>query len=574
MDAFCAQSGGDWHWRGARTAHFDPSRVLLMLSDGGSDQTRMVEFDCDAGALVEGGFDLPPSRSSVNWLDEDTLLWASAAPGDATRASWPGTVRRLTRAGGMEAAEELFRAEPDDVAAHGFSLPQADGGRLLGVARVIAIGKTEVTLFLPDGPMVVPSPTDTNVQLTDSHFAYVVTETGGAPGALMLGRHSDGGTREIWRPGPGQAVRGGSVILLENWLLWSQTDRLRPSLWALSLRDPDAAPQMIEPPEQAELMVLGAHDATPGREAGTKAEPLVLHLQGLLRSPVSFLFDLDAGPEGARFEKLLEQPQEFDPSGLVVELFEATSDDGTKVPYHLVRPEGEGPVPAVVYGYGGFSVGIQAHYNRVVGALWLERGGAYVVAHIRGGDELGPEWHLQAKGAGRPLAYADFAAIAADLAARGVTTPAQTGCHGGSNGGLLTGVMLNRYPEHFGAVWSDVGVYDMLRFHKFPAGRAWIDEYGDPDDPEAAEWLRAYSPLHTVPGSDTALPAALITTSDNDDRVDPSHARRYAAALLEAGHSPNFYQHGGGHGGGGSSHAQAREAALGYGFLAHHLGLR
>jgi prolyl oligopeptidase len=244
------------------------------------------------------------------------------------------------------------------------------------------------------------------------------------------------------------------------------------------------------------------------------------------------------------------------------------------VPYHLVRPENpDGPVPVLVHGYGGFGVSSLPHYTPVVGALWLERGGAYVVAHIRGGSELGPEWHLAAKGPGREKAFEDFAAIARDLAEAGISTPAQIACRGGSNGGLLTGVMLTRYPDLFGAIWSSVGLYDMLRFHEFPAGKVWIGEFGDPNDPKAAAWLRAYSPLHNIPGSDIRLPPTLLTTSDNDDRVDPSHARRFAAALKDKGHRPTFYQHGGGHGGGGSSRSRAREAALGYGFLAKHLEL-
>ena len=211
----------------------------------------------------------------------------------------------------------------------------------------------------------------------------------------------------------------------------------------------------------------------------------------------------------------------------------------------------------------------------MTGKTWIERGGAYVQAYIRGGAELGPDWHLAAKGPGRHRAFEDFAAVAADLVARGITTPDRIACHGGSNGGLLCGVMLTRYPTHFGAVWASVGVHDMLRFAHFPAGKAWIDEYGDPQDATARAWLLAYSPLHNVPPDDPArpLPPALIDTSHHDDRVDPSHSRRFAAALQAGGHRPFYHEHQGGHGGGGGSHEKAAERALGLAFLRHALRL-
>jgi prolyl oligopeptidase len=197
-----------------------------------------------------------------------------------------------------------------------------------------------------------------------------------------------------------------------------------------------------------------------------------------------------------------------------------------------------------------------------------------VQGYIRGGGEFGTAWHLAAKGEKRKHGFADFAAIARDLVQRGYTTADQIACHGGSNGGLLCGVMLTRYPDLFGAVWATVGVYDQLRYHLFPAGAGWIDEYGDPDDPQAREWLRAYSPMHNVAASgDQSYPPALIDTNETDDRVDPSHSRRFAALLEQAGQPVCFHSRAGGHGGGGQTTEAAREQALGYAFLRHALSL-
>ncbi len=251
-------------------------------------------------------------------------------------------------------------------------------------------------------------------------------------------------------------------------------------------------------------------------------------------------------------------------------LLEATSEDGTKVPYHIVLPKAwtKGELPVLQYGYGGFDVALGPYYSGVIGR-WLEQGNAYVMAYIRGGGEFGPNWHRTAKGHGRHRAFADFAAVARDLVARGYTTPSRIAGSGGSNGGLLTGVMTTRYPQDFGAIWCQVPVLDMTRFHVFPAGKAWIDEYGDPDNPADRDYLLSYSPLHNVkPASEATYPSIYIESSSNDDRVHPSHARRFAAQLEALGHHPLFHEFGsGGHGGDGASTERATRTAMGYSFL-------
>jgi prolyl oligopeptidase len=364
----------------------------------------------------------------------------------------------------------------------------------------------------------------------------------------------------VFTPGPRQAVKAETLFLFRGWLIWTETDNLVPRLMALQLDQ--CTPQVVPLPEGTESFWLGTFDANADAGDGT----LVLHASGFLMPPRTYLFDLHNGVEGVTYRPLLTQPSRFDATGMTVELLMARSMDGTEVPYHLIRPAGTGPLPVMLYGYGGYAVSLEPGYDAITGKLWLEKGGAYVMAHIRGGGELGPDWWTAAKGPERHKAFEDFVAIARDLVARGISTPAQIGCNGGSNGGLLCGVMLTRYPDDFGAVWANVGVHDMLRYHLFPSGRGWIDEYGDPDDPAARDWLLAYSPLQNVDHS-RAYPPALIDTSDSDDRVHPSHSRRFAAALRGAGKDTLFYSHAGGHGGGGGSDEKAREMALGYAFM-------
>lgn len=572
LDAHCAATGQVWVWRGAETSGFDPARVLMRLSLEGSDLTQYREFDLVAKDFVPGGFDIGPERGGLAWAGPDAVLWSSAASGDATAAGWPGTIRRLRRGQAPEAAEMLFRTDAGNLLAQGWATRA--GGPDWIEARIVmrAIGKAEITLLRPGKPpLVLPAPSDCTPSFCHSHLAYVAQDEGPHPaGTLVLAPLEGGPERVLFRPSAGAAVSPEDLAFGTGHLLWIETHWLEPRLMALDLRSPDAAPRQIRPPVAGQTLALGFYDANADAGDGT----LALQISGFLTPPQTWLFDLSRGIDGIAFRPLYAQPARFDATGAEVQLWKARSADGTEVPYHIVLPKGHagrGDLPVLQYGYGGFGVSLGPWYDPVTGKLWIERGGAYVIAYIRGGAELGPAWHLQAKGAGRAKAFEDFVAVARDLVARGITRPDRIACHGGSNGGLLCGVMLTRYPQDFGAVWASVGVMDMLRFAHFPAGRGWIDEYGDPDRAEDRAWLRAYSPVHNVPKG--PLPAALIDTSHRDDRVDPSHSRRFAAALKAAGHAPFYYEHQGGHGGGGASHEKAAEQALGYAFLRQALGL-
>ncbi|MEL7117557.1 MAG: prolyl oligopeptidase family serine peptidase, partial [Pseudomonadota bacterium] len=430
------------------------------------------------------------------------------------------------------------------------------------------IGQQETTLHFPDGPVKLPFPSDTTATHNATHYAYVVKGAGGPQGALMLGAIGGDPAEVVMEVTPRQSI--GGATFLKHWLLWSLSDNLRPRIFALDLRAEAGAPVEIDLPEPSDSAFFGFFNALSHQD-----ETLQLNLQGYLQSPRTYLFDLEDGPGAITWSELWREPEVFDASGMHVQILDAKSDDGTAVPYHLVLPDGApADVPILLYGYGGFNVSLPPFYSPVLGALWLGKGYGYAVAHIRGGGEFGPAWHDAAKRERRHKAFEDFAAIASDLVARGLTVPARVACNGGSNGGLLTGVMLTRYPERFGAVWTTVGVHDMLGFHEFPAGRAWIDEYGDPDQPEDAAWLCAYSPLHNVaPVSETGYPPCLVETSDFDDRVDPSHSRRFAARLVEAGQNAHFVEHKGGHGGSSSIQDRARTTCLGYSFLRHAMGM-
>jgi prolyl oligopeptidase len=281
----------------------------------------------------------------------------------------------------------------------------------------------------------------------------------------------------------------------------------------------------------------------------------------------------DNGGRGQR-EALKAMPAFFDASGLQVHQFEAVSSDGTRVPYFAVMRRDtrlDGDNPAVLYGYGGFEVSLKPSYGAISGSAWLEGGGIYVVANIRGGGEFGPRWHQAALKANRQRAFDDFIAVAEDLIARGISSPRRLGIMGGSNGGLLVGAALTQRPELFNAVVCQVPLLDMRRYHQLLAGASWMGEYGNPDEPDEWDWIRRYSPYHQVRAGER-YPRVLFTTSTRDDRVHPGHARKMAARMLEQGHDVLYWENTeGGHAGAADNAQTARMWALTWSFLRRQL---
>ena len=271
---------------------------------------------------------------------------------------------------------------------------------------------------------------------------------------------------------------------------------------------------------------------------------------------------------------LRSSPARFDASTHVTEQFEATSSDGTKIPYFVTRPRDlvmDGHAPTILFGYGGFQVSFPPAYKPEMGKLWLENGGVFVQANIRGGGEFGPAWHQAVLNENRQLAFDDFAAVARDLQQRGITSPRRLGIYGRSNGGVLTSVSITQHPELFNAAVIESPLIDMLRYHELPAGASWIGEYGDPRIPEEAEWIARYSAYqHLRPGED--YPRVYITTNTRDDRVHPGHARKFAARLGDMGYDHLYYEEtAGGHSHDADPVANARRWARHYVYLAQQL---
>ncbi|MFB6872976.1 prolyl oligopeptidase family protein [Streptomyces sp. NPDC056323] len=568
VDALAAAEGEKWVWAGAQVRRPDHDRALVCLSRDGGDAVVVREFDLATRTFVEDGFRVGEAKTRIGWIDADTVfIGADLGPDSLTEAGYPRTVRRWRRGTPLEEAALVFEAGTGDVAAWGRH-DSTPGFERDFVSRWLDFFRSETYLLTPDASLVrIDVPDDANAYAHRRHLIVTLkSDWLGQPAGSLLAFDFDAflaGDRTaqvLFTPDERTAMAGHSWtrhhLILETMRdVSTHIEVLTPTPGGGWERKP-----LADVPALSRVTVV---DTDPD-----VSDEYFLDVSGFLQPSA-----LHHGRIGAESETLKQAPARFDTAGLTVEQFFAPSQDGTRVPYFVIGP-GHSPAtpgPTLLYGYGGFEVPLVPSYDAVTGRAWLERGGTYVIANIRGGGEYGPDWHQAALGAHRPRAFEDFAAVATDLVARGITTPAMLGAAGGSNGGLLMGAMLTRYPHLFGAIVAQVPLLDMLRFHKLLAGASWTAEYGNPDNEADLPHLRELSPYHRLT-ADRVYPPVLLTTSTRDDRVHPGHARKTAARLHELGHPVLFHENtGGGHAGASDNEQSAHNEALTHTFLWQHL---
>ncbi len=577
IGALGAAEGVNWSWGGSTCLEPDYTRCLVQLSRGGSDAGEVREFDTEALRFVDGGFRLPEAKSAAEWISPDEVLVATDFGPDAggvptmTDSGYPRVVKRWRRGTPLASAETVFEATTADMGV--WPMAFVSGGRRIPGVSFRPSFFEGTTSILKDGALVpLDLPLDADPSLAgDRLVVYLRSEwtVGGQsfPAGAVVSTGFDafvaGGRdfRSAFVPTDRQTVQG--IATLGPDVLVSVLDNVRGRLVRLAPSGEGWQATPIETPDIASVAVVTTDDAT-GRfffTTSTTVQPTTLRVS----DPGS---GAGAGSAGVRVVKSL--PAQFDASGLVVEQHEAVSRDGTRVPYFLVRQEGlatDGTAPTVLYGYGGFEVSLEPGYDAMTGTEWLARGGVYAVANIRGGGEFGPTWHRSAMRENRQRAYDDFIAVAEALVETGVTSPRHLGIRGGSNGGLLMGVMLTQRPDLFNAVVVQVPLLDMLRYHRLLAGASWMAEYGDPDVPADRAFIERYSPYQNLRDG-AAYPVPLFTTTTRDDRVHPGHARKMAARMEAMGLPVYYFENTeGGHGAGVTPEQQARTWATVYTYL-------
>ena len=575
VDALAEEEGENWVFKGAECRRPDFRRCLVMLSRGGADAVVVREFDLLEKAFVEDGFFLPEAKSSVDWAGPDRLfVGTDFGPGSMTESGYPRIAKVWERGTPLADAKVLFKGAVEDVSVRAW----ADLGEYPRefVGRALDFWNRETYLYRDGEAVRIDAPTSANVSVFRERLFIRLTQdwtVGGevyAAGSFLAADLEEflAGNRTLetlFAPSP--TVSLTSVSLTRNHVILTLLDNV---VYRLVVLTPG--------PEGWRRTAMPAGDGYDSAYAEAvdreTSDAYFLHINGYVTPPTLAYGELGPAGGGAdRAEVLKTTPALFDASGLEVTQHFTDSADGTRVPYFQVRPAGsDGPGPTLLYGYGGFEISMTPGYQALTGAGWLEAGGTYVVANIRGGGEFGPSWHRAALKENRPLAYQDFAAVAEDLVRREVTTPRQLGIMGGSNGGLLMGNMLTRRPELFGAVVAQVPLFDMRRYHELLAGASWMAEYGDPDVAEEWAFIRGFSPYHNV-DADADYPPVLVTTSTRDDRVHPGHARKMVAKLAAMGHGVDYYENvEGGHAGAADNAQSAFMWALAYGFLWRHLG--
>ena len=533
-------------------AWLDYFEVIL----GGEDASTSREFDLKSGKFVDGGFVSPHSKQNSDWEDKDTLLverdWGA---GTMTKSGYPFVVKEWKRGTPLDSAKEVFRGEPDDIRAYGGTDHDAQGDQATLFARGVSFFETRWWIKTPSGLKELGIPPKAN------------------PAGLLDGRMLID-IRQDWTPTPGgPAFTQGSLLAVRLADVMRDPAHLHPTvvfaptsdeflngyattrsrLVVVTLKHVLGQAYIYTPvgktgwthkaldvPENSAIEIATASDTS---------DAFFLRSESFLTPPSLLSGDAATG----QLTLSRAEPALFDGSQDTVEQLYATSKDGTKVPYFVVHRKDmqlNSQNPTLLNAYGGFEISETPTYQAVRGKLWLEKGGVFVLANIRGGGEFGPAWHEAGLKTHRQRIYDDFAAVAEDLIARKITSPRHLGIVGGSNGGLLMGVEMTQHPDLWNAIVIQVPLLDMLRFEQIAAGASWVGEYGSVTVPEERAFLASISPYNQLK-PDVKYPEPLIFTTTRDDRVGPQHARKFAAKMEEY-HEPFLYDEitEGGHGAG------------------------
>jgi prolyl oligopeptidase len=576
-DALGKQDKQKWVEQGLTCLYPKNEFCLVGLSAGGEDAATLREFNLKTGAFVADGFVLPRSKQSVEWVDKDTLLVARDwGAGTMTKSGYPFVVKLWKRGQSLDQAKEIYRGVETDVGAGARTFNDSLGHRATLLSRALNFFESENSLLTSAGVKRIglPRKVDVNDLLS---------------GQLIVTLNED------WQPEPGGTkFAQGSVISLDLSVL--EKDPLHPK--PRTVFTPTATEFAQHVAATGKRLIIATLENVQGRvyiyTFGAKGtwtrqklnvpdnrtvnivstnwsdDQFFLSLSGFLNPSALMLGDAAAGT----YKEVKALPPQFDASADVVEQLTAVSKDGTKIPYFLVHRKDiryDGSNPVVLNAYGGFQISETPFYSPVLGKLWLERGGVFALANIRGGGEFGPAWHDAGLKTRRQRIYDDFAAVGRDLVSRKITSPRRLGIQGGSNGGLLMGVEMTQHPEMWNAIVIQVPLLDMLRYEQIAAGASWVGEFGSVANPEERTFLASISPYHQLKRH-VNYPEPLIFTTSKDDRVGPVHARKFAARMKEF-NKPYFYDEiiEGGHGAGADLKEEAKTRAVTYIYLTRKL---
>ena len=571
FDKLSKDEDKNWVYKGNSCLSPTYELCIVNLSDGGKDAVVRREFNARTKTFVEGGFVTEESKGTMSWLDADhVVVGVDFGEGTMTDSGYPMVAKLWKRGTPLSEAVEIGRGEQEDVGYWAGTFELADGSREIMNAR----SKTFYTsrydwVPMKDGKLqdAVALPIPEKVNMYGSFKDQVLVQLnedwrGHKSGDLVsFDIHDfmkDGKidtTHEVYSPDEKSSLNGAGAT--KSKLLLSISRDVKSAAFAFDWDGENWTSEKLDFPANGTVSIGATND---------KEDIAFISSESFLTPDT--LWTYNTATETKAEAKSL--PSWFDAESMVSEQFFATSTDGTKVPYFVVRAKDtkmDGTNPTLLYGYGGFEISLNPSYSATRGKLWLERGGVYVLANIRGGGEYGPKWHQAGLKTERQRIYDDFISVAESLIEKNITSPKHLGIEGGSNGGLLMGVMFTQRPDLFNAVVCAVPLLDMMRYHTLLAGASWMGEYGDPDDAVEGKFLRSISPYHNIdPEAD--YPEVFFITSTKDDRVHPGHARKVAKRMEDQGHDFLYYENiDGGHSAAANLKETAKRLALQHTYL-------
>ena len=566
LDKLSREEGQSWVFKGVTMLGSDLNRCLVKLSPGGSDASETREFDLETRQFVKGGFYIPVCKGGASWLDKDTLMVQTTLnKEDCTSSGYPRTIRIWPRGTELSEAKEIYAGKETDVSSGAYKLDEEE--ELVVIYRSITFYEREVSLWEDGKVHQLPIPKDSSIKGYFKGDLFVELKSawkGYKSGALISINFKnllkdEYEIHSVYTPKANTSLEDFSYT--KNHVYLTVIEDVKSKLFKVKKKGSHWQKSLLDLPENGRISVVSTSD---------KSDELFINFQSFLKPSTLFIYD------GSNLKEYQGIKDKFDSSVYVTEQFFAQSPDGTRVPYFMVRRKDlklDGNNPVLLNAYGGFQISLKPYYSSFLGRFWLDRGGVFVMANIRGGGEYGPEWHKSAIKFNKHKSYEDFIAVSEDLIKRKVTSKDRLAIKGGSNGGLLMGVMLTRRPDLFKAVVCQVPLLDMMRYHKLLAGASWMGEYGNPENEAEKEYILSYSPFHNL-SEDKEYPEVLFTTSTKDDRVHPGHARKMAKKMIDHGHKIHYYENiEGGHGGAADLKQRATLSALEYMYLYKKLGM-
>lgn len=578
MDVYNESHTGNWVFKGMNCLPPKYRKCLAFLSPGGGDSVVMKEFDAKKKIFVSDGFELPNSKMRVSWRDKDHLyIGTDFGPDSMTDSGYPRVVKLWKRGTGLDEAKTLYTAAKNSVSASAYrSRGKPDMDFLIDAA---SFWENQYFQLVNDKPEKLSLPASAVVNgVFNEQLIVTLQEDWSFQGKVLkqgyvvlidpaLLRGGEGSWEVLIMPASNVNIE--SISSADNSIIVNQLEDVIGKVLVYKKDKNNWNITEVSFPDNGTINIGSVDNKTGSFFASYQSfitPPSLYYVDGKTLKPTV----------------VKSQTESFDGSKYQVKQFFATSKDGTKVPYFVVMSKNvilNGENPTHIFSYGGFRNSLKPSYSGsyealegAYGKLWLDRGGVFVSANIRGGGAYGPSWHEAALLKNRHRSFEDFEAVAEDLIARKITSPHRLSIEGRSNGGLLVGAAITRRPDLYNAAICGVPLLDMQRYNKLLAGASWMGEYGNPDKPEDWAYLKTYSPYHQL-RENVDYPAVFFYTSTRDDRVHPGHARKMAAKMQSYGYPVWYYENlEGGHGGSSTNEQLATRLALAYTHLWHKLG--